>query len=237
MWRALVVFIYFWLYMVFSFPALLMVILTKATGQQQLNQRIVLAITRHWARSLIALTGSDIRVVGQEHIPQDTAVLVVSNHQSNFDIPIILASVNKSIAFIAKAELGYLPVFSLWMKYIGCVMMKRSDKRQSLKAINHAIDKMKNGLSFVIFPEGTRSVDGRLAEFKAGSFKLATKAGVPVLPVSIDGSFRMMKKKSFKISPVRMTVTILPVIPIEGQDPPQLAVTAQQVIEKHVSHG
>lgn len=235
--RSVFIFIFFWMYLLGTIPWLLAVILLGKMGKAALRQRVVLAVTRHWARSLIAVTGSTVRVTGLEHVPQDTAVVVIANHQSNFDIPLVLSVICRPVGFIAKAELAKLPLFSTWMTQMGCLFMDRSNKRQSLTIILEAVKRLRTGMSYIIFPEGTRSQDGTLSEFKAGSFKLPTKAGVPILPVVINGSMHIMKKKSFIINPVNMELTIFPAIATVGKDPAELAEQAQSIISGGLVHG
>jgi len=110
------------------------------------------AAARNWARKAITANGSVIQVTGIENIPLSGGVLFVSNHQSNFDIPILIGFLPRDKGFIAKAELLKIPVFRMWMKALGCVFINRKDARQSLVALNQAAEKLKAGHSLVIFP-------------------------------------------------------------------------------------
>jgi 1-acyl-sn-glycerol-3-phosphate acyltransferase len=167
-------------------------------------------IARNWARSALSMNGSKINVSGLENVPKDGGVLFIANHQSNFDIPIIMGYVPRDKGFIAKLELSKVPSFGRWMKYIGCVFIDRGDARQSLKAINHAAERLKEGHSLVIFPEGTRSADGTVGQFKPGSLKMAMKAKVPIVPVTISGSINIMPKGSMLIRSATVEVIISP---------------------------
>ncbi|MFN8134820.1 MAG: lysophospholipid acyltransferase family protein [Bacteroidales bacterium] len=166
------------------------------------------AAARNWARTAITANGSVIKVTGLEHIPMSGGVLFVSNHQSNFDIPILIGFVPRDKGFVAKAELMKVPVFSMWMKALGCVIINRSDARQSLQALNQAAVRLKEGHTLVIFPEGTRSSDGKLGRFKAGSLKLALNANVPIVPVTIKGSMNIMPKGTSLIRSADVEVII-----------------------------
>jgi len=168
------------------------------------------AIARKWAQSGLSMNGSSIQLIGVENVPESGGVLFVANHQSNFDIPIMIAHVPRDKGFIAKLELLKVPSFSRWMKYIGCVFIDRKDPRQSLKDINDAAERLKAGHSLVIFPEGTRSADGTVAPFKAGGLKLALKAKVPVVPVTISGSKNIMPKGTSLIKSASVKVIISP---------------------------
>jgi len=168
------------------------------------------AIARKWAQSGLKMNGSSIHINGVDNVPKTGGVLFVANHQSNFDIPILIGHIPRDKGFIAKLELLKVPSFNRWMKYIGCIFIDRADPRQSLTAINDASERLKAGHSIVIFPEGTRSADGTVGPFKAGGLRLALKAGVPIVPVSISGSKNIMPKGSSLIRSASVNVTISP---------------------------
>lgn len=173
---------------------------------------------RKWARTAISANGSVIKVTGIENIPVSGGVLFVSNHQSNFDIPILIGFVPRDKGFVAKVELMKVPVFRMWMKALGCVIINRNDARQSLQALNLAAERLKHGHSLVIFPEGTRSNDGKLGHFKAGSLKLALHAQVPIVPVTIKGSMNIMPKGTSLIKSAEVEVIISEPV-LAGQHP------------------
>jgi 1-acyl-sn-glycerol-3-phosphate acyltransferase len=168
------------------------------------------AIARKWAQTGLALNGSVIKVSGRENVPATGGVLFVANHQSNFDIPILIGHIPRDKGFIAKLELLKVPSFGRWMRNIGCIFIDRRDARQSLTAMNLAAERLKEGHSLVIFPEGTRSNDGTLGQFKPGSLKLAMKAKVPIVPVTIAGSMNIMPKGTSLIKSAIVNVTISP---------------------------
>jgi len=121
-------------------------------------------------------------------------VLFVVNHQSYFDIPVLMVHLPHFAAFIAKVELEKVPMLSWWMKKMGCLFMDRKNMRQSLKVILEGIDMLKDGKSLVIFPEGTRSDLGQMNAFKPGSLKLAVKAGVPIVPVTLKNTYKVYEE-------------------------------------------
>lgn len=195
--RTVVWFTFFWIYLIYLIPQMLRAKqLDKRNAVKERDEYVHKTVSR-WARTLVKLAGGKINVTGEENLPVDEAVVFVSNHQGNFDIPILMGYINKPKAFIAKIETKKLPLVSTWMKHMKCVFMDRKDIRQSVQAINEGADLLKQGYSMVIFPEGTRSKGEAMGEFKQGSFKLATKAGVPIVPVAIKGSYRMMEEKGF----------------------------------------
>lgn len=171
------------------FPLLYYMLFKKFMSMES-QRRFVYTITNLWGKWMVALSSSKVTLIGEENIP-DTNVLFVANHQSYYDIPLLLANIKRPIAFVAKIEMKKAPVMSNWMEIMGCIFLDRGNNRQSLKAIISGINNLKSGYNMVIFPEGTRSKDGEVATFKQGSLKLGVKAGVPIIPVTIVGSRNM----------------------------------------------
>jgi len=215
MFRTILWFIYFWLYLISIQPALFRVKRLAEMGKTAEHDRLTTQTAQKWARSLVGFAGVTVMIKGEEKIPEGP-VLFVSNHQGNFDIPILLGYIDKPKAFIAKIELLKLPMIRTWMIHMKCVFLDRSDIRQSLRIINQAAEYLKEGYSMAIFPEGTRSKCETLGTFKPGSLKLAMKAGVPVVPIAISGSYRIMEQNGFIIKPAHVVVTIFDPIPTQG---------------------
>lgn len=176
----------------------------------------VFAVVSQWAKARIKDSGTTVTVHGQEKIPKDATVLFVSNHQSNFDIAIFLGCIPKEVGFVTKIELSKAPLLNRWMKMTYCIFMDRQDIRQSMETILAGIQYLKEGHSLVIFPEGTRSKSDQMGAWKAGSFKLATKSNVPIVPVTINGSYKIMEANHNRICPSHVEVTIHDPIPTEG---------------------
>lgn len=161
-----------------------------------------------WASHVLGYVKADIKVVGRENIPEETC-LYVANHQGFFDIPIMIHSLDKTVGFIAKKELLKFRVLTYWMEQMYCIFMDRSNMRESIKSINEGVENLKNGHNLVIFPEGTRSKGPSIGEFKKGSLKLALKSGVPIVPVAIDGSYKLREgneKSAIKSAEVKVTI-------------------------------
>ena len=184
--------------------------LTKK-GDSKKREAYIHKVTTQWAKFVMKLSGAKITVIGEENIPKDQTVLFIANHQSNFDIPLIMSSIDVPKGFIAKKELEKWPMISTWMKYINCIFMDRSNLRKSAEAIVEGAKLLKNGYSMVIFPEGTRSKGGPVEDFKAGSFKLATKSKCPIVPVTIDGTYKLLEanKNWIKADNVRLIILSL----------------------------
>lgn len=234
MLRTLIWFIYFWLYQLGAYPKLLKA--DKLAAQEKWTERDVMLTpeVQRWAHKLLKLAGCQVELKGSEHLIKDQAVLYVSNHQGNFDIPILLAFLPGAKGFVAKDSIEKMPLVSRWMKHMHCVFMDRDNLRQSAAAINEGIRNIKAGTSMVIFPEGTRSLDGQLLEFKPGALKLGTKPAAAIIPVTINGSIAMMPKGSFAIKPSKVIVTIHPpVLPdaYSGMDTTELSEQVKTTIQ------
>jgi 1-acyl-sn-glycerol-3-phosphate acyltransferase len=232
--RTIIWFIYFWAVFIKWIPALYRVKHLQRSGRIQERDELVDVKVKEWSRSLVKLSGSKITVSGEENIPKDTAVLFVSNHQGNFDIPLLLGYLQKPKAFISKIEVKKMPFIGTWMEQLNCLFMDRKNVRQSVKAISEGAQLLRNGTSLVIFPEGTRSKGDEMAEFKAGSFKLATKSGVPIIPVTINGSYKMMEQQGFWIKPANVHIEVHPPIYPQKQEAKDLAKLSQLIIKEGV---
>jgi 1-acyl-sn-glycerol-3-phosphate acyltransferase len=210
--RTVICVIRFVMYLVFKNHLLNKAVKLGKEGKIAERDALTNDIVKNWARFVVGLTKSEVEVRGEENIPQDTAVVLIGNHQSYLDIPVLMGYVNKPIAFIAKSEILRVPVLSKAMKLMQCTFLVRTNMRQSVRAMAEAVDTIKNGYSMVIFPEGTRSKGGPVIDFKPGSFKLAYKSGVPILPVTIDGTFRLFEEKN-KVQSGKVIITIHPPVP------------------------
>lgn len=206
--RTIIWFIFFWVYLIFIIPSMLMARYYDRKKDIKKKDELVYRSVRKWARALVWLAGGKISVIGEENIPRDSSVVFISNHQGDFDVPIFLGYIDKPKAFIAKMETRKIPLISSWMKNMNCVFMDRKNIRQSVQAINEGAEILRQGYSLVIFPEGTRSKGDTMGEFKHGSFKLATKSGVPIIPVTIKGSYKMLEQYKFIIRPAKVEVVI-----------------------------
>ncbi len=205
-------------------------------GQFAKQQEYLYAAVKDWGHYLVETTGSQVEVVGLEHIPEG-ACLIISNHQSNFDIPILGGYLNKPVGFIAKKELGKVPIISTWMKRIHCIFIDRENSRQAVKALSEAIASLKAGNSLIIFPEGTRSKGDQMGVFKKGSLRIAEKSGVPIVPITIDGSHRILEGNNNRIRPAKVRVIIDEPIYMERLDDEQKAIlldTIKAQIQKNL---
>ncbi|MEG1584036.1 MAG: lysophospholipid acyltransferase family protein, partial [Anaerovorax sp.] len=180
-------FIYFWTYLIGLVPKMKRDQKLKEEGKEEELLANVNQVVYRWASRLLKVAGVQVTVKGLENIPKEPA-LYVSNHQGNFDIPILLAKLDSPKSIVAKVQMEKMPFISTWMKLFDCVFIDRENPRQSIKVLGQAEENLKQGKSVIIFPEGTRGKGGPLGEFKSGAFKMAFKTKVPIIPVVIDGS-------------------------------------------------
>ncbi len=152
-----------------------------------------------WAKILLRLSNTKVKVIGEENLMRGQPQIFMSNHQSDFDILISLAYVPVQFRWIAKKELFSIPVFGAAMRSAGYIEIDRSNREKAMHSIDEAALSIRRGKSIMTFPEGSRSRDGEIKAFKQGTFYLAIKSGVPIIPVSIIGSGRIMPKRSLRI--------------------------------------
>jgi len=194
--RTIVWYIRFILTLLGTIPKLSKVNALKKQGKLSECEDFVHYVTSKWALGAVKCSGAQVKVHGAENLPKQGAVVFISNHQGNFDIPILISSVNYPKGFIAKVETLKIPIVRTWMKHLHCVFMDRSTLKGSAGAIIEGINLLKKGYSLIIFPEGTRSKGNTMGEFKSASFKLATKPKVPIIPITISGSYKLMEQNN-----------------------------------------
>ncbi|HEY5460754.1 MAG TPA: lysophospholipid acyltransferase family protein [Deferrimonas sp.] len=162
-----------------------------------------------WGRAFVRLGGWTFRVEGMENLPSCGAVLV-ANHQSIVDIPMLLSAFPQPVRFLAKRELGEIPLFGKAMAAAGNLFIDRDDPRDAVRMLRDVGARLRDGRLVVVFPEGTRSGDGSIGEFRPGAFYLAQKSGAPVVPVYIDGGRLALPKGSLRVRPADLLVRVLP---------------------------
>lgn len=158
------------------------------------KQKSSLAIVKWAFRVILFLSGVKVDVIGEENVPKDKAVLYVGNHHGIFDVLVTYVRVPGLTGFVAKKEIEKVPVLRTWMRHLNCLFLDRKDLRAGAKMIIDAIQKIKSGVSIFIFPEGTRSKDENVTlPFHEGSFKIATKANCPIVPVVLTNTNRIFE--------------------------------------------
>jgi 1-acyl-sn-glycerol-3-phosphate acyltransferase len=206
----------------------------KAEGNHEAEREEIRKAEDTWGQAIIKRAKITLRVSGLENIP-DEPVVFISNHQSGWDIPVFFAAIpKKQFGFVAKSSLSKVPGIGPWIKDIRSVFIEREDARASLRAIEEGVELIQQGFSLVIFPEGTRSRGSEMAEFKKGSLRLATKAGVPVVPVTLNGTYTAFEEKGY-VQPATVDFTIHPAIitkDLTKKEAADLAAVVEETIRK-----
>jgi 1-acyl-sn-glycerol-3-phosphate acyltransferase len=167
------------------------------------------------ARIALRLAGARLEVHGRDKLPSDRAVVFMANHQSNCDPPALLA-VLRPVLVMVKKEFFRVPILGRGMVARGFIRVDRRNREQALVAVEKGVEALKAGKSFLVFPEGTRSPDGRLQRFKKGVFLMAIRAGAPIVPISVSGGNKIMPKGELAIRPGRVRITFHEPVPTEG---------------------
>lgn len=171
----------------------------------ELKSKSSLAIVNWAFKVCLFLAGTTVIVKGEENVPKDEPVLYIGNHRSYFDILITYIGVPRPTGYIAKKEMLKWPLLVNWMRNLHCLFLDRNDVKQGLKIILTAIEEVKSGVSICIFPEGTRNkVNHTFMEFHEGSFKIASKTGCPIVPMSIYNSADIFEDHLPKIKKTRV---------------------------------
>ncbi len=168
-------------------------------------------IVPSWSDIIVFLSGIRIELNGKKNIQPDQSYIVVSNHQSHMDIPVLVSQLPLRLTFLAKKELFKIPFFGWGMQAAGVLKIDRSNRQKAIQTLKNAEKViLENNLSVMSFPEGTRSKDGNIHSFKKGPFVLAINTSLPILPISIRGTFDILPKKKLMIKPGRVQVKIHP---------------------------
>lgn len=186
---------------------------------RDLKDRSSLAIVQWAFRGIMRLAGTKMIVLGEENIPRDTPVLYVGNHRSYFDVVMTYMRVPRLTGYIAKKEMLRWPLLRTWMFYLHCLFLDRDNVKEGLKTILAAIDKTKQGISICIFPEGTRNkVNDTFLPFHEGSFKIAEKGNIPIVPMSIVNSAAIFEDHLPRIKKATVVIEYCPPVYVKDLD-------------------
>jgi 1-acyl-sn-glycerol-3-phosphate acyltransferase len=165
-------------------------------------------IAQIWGRSITLVSGIRVTSTGVDPKFSGNSYIYMSNHQSNFDIPVLYSALPVQFRWLAKAELFRIPIFGNSMRCAGYISIDRSNRKSAFQSLVQATDMIRNGTSVMIFPEGTRSTDGQLLPFKKGGFLLAVDAGVPIIPIKIYNTQKVMPKGRLLVRHHRVMIQI-----------------------------
>lgn len=165
-------------------------------------------LPRYWGRIILAASGVKVTVNGMENLETGRPYIFASNHQSQFDIFSMQGRFKFDFRWLAKKELFQIPLFGHAMRLAGYIPVDRSHGRKAMKSLIEAAERIASGTSVIIFPEGTRSRDGKLHVFKTGGMVLALKSGVPVVPVAIKGTYEILPKGSLLAKPGNVIIKV-----------------------------
>ena len=173
-------------------------------------------VARLWGKIQLRVTGTRVSIRGLENIDFQKSYILVSNHQSSFDIFTLLGYLPIQFRWIAKAELFRAPFMGWAMTRIGYISIERDSPKKAYRSMLRAAEAVKNGVSVLIFPEGTRSPDGKLQAFKKGVFLIALKSQAPILPITLQGTAKILQKGDWRIYPGDVRITIDPPLETAG---------------------
>ncbi|HYP25424.1 MAG TPA: lysophospholipid acyltransferase family protein [Blastocatellia bacterium] len=201
----------FWFTMI-ALLAPFLILLRLITG----NENMIYTPVRFFVRLGLALVGVRVSVKGLEHLDPKQSYIFTPNHQSFIEVPLLVTYLKRNPAFLAKKEVFRYPLFGYGIGLMGVVPVDRSNTQSAIESARAATEMLRRGKSYVVYPEGTRSRDGRLLPFKKGAFFMAMTAGVPVVPLTISGSTKIMPKGEIKIYPATVRITAHEPISTEG---------------------
>jgi 1-acyl-sn-glycerol-3-phosphate acyltransferase len=236
--RLIIVVLFIFLYLLFGFPVLGVewLIAKRHKKEADLTQLHMV----QWAfRCVTVLAGIRLTVKGKENIPTDRPVLYIANHRSLFDIVVTYPLFPDLTGFISKDMLKKIPGLGLWMQRCHCLFLDRTDLKRGLKTILDAIEKVKSGISIVIFPEGTRNRQGdapaSLLPFRDGAMKIAQKTGCPIIPMVLTGTDDVFEKHLPWVHPADVTVTFgepILISELAKEDQKRIGAYCQGVVQK-----
>ncbi|ABS41802.1 lysophospholipid acyltransferase family protein [Clostridium botulinum] len=234
--KSFIFYLGFGFYMLLSLLRIIKLKYLKRKGNKEEIDRYINKSVVGWANFIVNGIGIKINKKGLENVP-DGPCLFVGNHQGLLDVPVVVSSLDKYVGFVAKKEMLKLKILTYWMKEMKCVFMDRQNVRAAVKTINEGVENLKNGYSMLIFPEGTRSRGENLGEFKKGSMKLGIKAGVPIVPIAINGTYNVLEANGRKIKAADVDLIICPPIypnELSKEEQNNLSATIKDIIQKEL---
>jgi 1-acyl-sn-glycerol-3-phosphate acyltransferase len=211
--------------------------LTIVLGLLDPHGKHVYRINQLWSWVILRIAGISVKIAGLNHIDPNQKYVFMVNHQSNIDIPVLINSLHQfQLRWIAKKELLWVPFFGWAMWATKHITIDRTNPLGAVKTLQRAKERIAAGISVVVFPEGTRSRDGKLLRFKKGGFRLAVQTGTAIVPVTINGSGALLPSGAWRLQPGTIEVTLGQSITVEGYQPGNLRLLSEQVRERIAEH-
>ena len=186
----------------------------KLKNNRSEHDKLVSKHVKEWAEYVLKISGVNVSVSGISNIPSDETVILVCNHQSFYDIPVLLASLDKPYGLLSKDSVKKIPFINKWMDELNCVFINRDNPKSAINSLSLVGDNLDNGYSMIIFPEGTRSKSSKLLKFRSGAFRLAVSKNVSIVPIVLNGTYKIFETNHNLIKPGNVTLKILPKIQV-----------------------
>jgi 1-acyl-sn-glycerol-3-phosphate acyltransferase len=199
------------------------------------NENMIYRPAKFLIRLGLRLVGVRVEVTGLDRLKPGQAYIFTPNHQSFIEVPMLVGYLDRNPAYLAKKEVFKYPIFGIGIKAMGCVPVDRRNTQSAIESAKLATEYLKQGKSYVVYPEGTRSPDGRLLPFKKGAFVMAMEAGVPIVPISISGAVRVMPRSGISVRPETIRVTVHEPINTQGRPKDKISELIELTREKIVS--
>lgn len=207
-------------------------ILATLVGLCDPHGKLVYRIGRFWTWTILKLGGVSLRVLGLDQIDPRQPYVFIANHQSNIDIPVLIQSlIAHQLRWVAKKELLWIPFFGWALWASKHILVDRADPRSAIKSLKTARERIRAGISIVVFPEGTRSRNGTLLRFKKGGMLLALQTGTPIVPITINGSRNVLPAGAWRLLPGTIDVIIDRPVAVKGLRPGKLRELSTQIRE------
>jgi 1-acyl-sn-glycerol-3-phosphate acyltransferase len=209
----------------------LLIVLVLITG----NENFIYSPVRMFIRAGLAMVRVRVEARGVEKLDPNQTYIFTPNHQSLIEVPLFVTYLGRNPAYLGKKEVFKYPVFGYGIRLIGVIPVDRSNSPAAVESAKLATEYLRRGKSYVVYPEGTRSRDGRMLPFKKGAFMMAIDAGVPIVPVTVSGATKIMPKAEVKVFPSTVRITVHEPISTEGYSKENVAELMERTRAKIVS--
>ena len=206
--RMIIWYVLGFLYLLITYPAILYAKYLHHIKNYAKQDRYANVMLAFICRVFFYLSGSRVKVIGKENIPKNKAVIFASNHQGHLDGVIIQGFIKKTKGFVSLKEFGEFPILGSWMRYVDSVFVDREDTRQTLLSMDQAVVNLNRGQSMVVFPEGKLNDGAQTFNFERGWLRMVTNSGVPIVPITIKNSYKIISYNGKAIHPARVECII-----------------------------